>query len=89
MNKSDIPNKCLLTENTGTSAHAPLPSDEVLSSGLRFPSCAGSCIGSCGVGPATSLAVAFSFRDPRAGPAHPSQRSRPSLVLGVTGREVL
>jgi len=34
---SGIPNKCLLTENMDKSAHAPLPSSDVLFSGLGFP----------------------------------------------------
>lgn len=37
MNKSDIPNKCLLTESMGELAHAPLPSNDVLFSGAGFP----------------------------------------------------
>ena len=66
MNKSDIPNKCLLTENMDRLAHAPLPSNDELFSGLSFPVRVGSwlCLESCGIGLATSLAVTFSFREP-------------------------
>lgn len=37
MSNSDIPNKCLLTENTDKLAHAPFPSNGVLFSALSFP----------------------------------------------------
>lgn len=81
MNKSDIPNKCLLTENTDKLAHAPLPSNDVLLSGPSFPTCVGSwlCLESCGAGLATSLPVTFSPPNLDGAPT-PLQCSQPSLV---------
>lgn len=69
MDKSDIPNKCLLTENMDKLAHAPLPSDDVLFSGVSSPTCVRSrlCLESHGEGLATSFTVTFSFSKLQAG----------------------
>lgn len=84
MNKSDISNKCLLTENTDKLAHAPLPSNDVLLSGPSFPTRVGSwlCLESCGAGLATSLIATLSPANlagaptPAVLPAQPGPLSR-------------
>lgn len=80
MNKSGIPNKCLLTENTDKLAHAPLPSNDVLFSGASFATRVGSHmrLESRGVGLATSLAVTSSTSPPRCSPACPAGLILPS-----------